>query len=115
MPDSRTNNETGRADGHADERPDGRAEERLDNRAEARPNGPADGREVGREDGPAEEHEGWLRRAERWTPPTRHRVAGADEDGSGASFRVLSPRDGRELAVVADAGEREVDRAVAAA
>ncbi len=60
----------------------------------------------------ATNHRTWLRRADRWVPPTRHRIAGADEDGSGASFRDRSPRDGRELAVVADAGEREVDRAV---
>ncbi|MFI2235701.1 aldehyde dehydrogenase [Streptomyces chrestomyceticus] len=63
----------------------------------------------------ATSHHAWLRRADRWVPPTRHRIAGADEDGSGASFRVRSPRDGRELAVVADAGEREVDLAVHAA
>ncbi len=63
----------------------------------------------------ATSHHTWLRRADRWVPPTRHRIAGADEDGSGASFRVRSPRDGRELAVVADAGEREVERAVRAA
>ncbi|MEI5098166.1 aldehyde dehydrogenase [Streptomyces sp. PmtG] len=60
-------------------------------------------------------HDTWLRRADQLVPPTRHRIAGADEDGSGASFRVLSPRDGRELAVVADAGEKEVGHAVDAA
>ncbi len=46
------------------------------------------------------DHAAWLRRADRWVPPARHRIAGAD--GSGASFRVVPPRDGREPAAVAD-------------
>ncbi len=104
MPDSRRNNDKdgdrSRADGLGDERPNSHAKDgRADDRADSR----------------ADDHDAWLRRADRWTPPTRHRIAGADEDGSGASFRVVSPRDGRELAVVADAGEQEVGRAVAAA
>ncbi|MEV0114528.1 aldehyde dehydrogenase [Streptomyces sp. NPDC050844] len=62
-------------------------------------------------------HQDWMRRADALVPelPTRHRVAGADADGSGGAFPVVSPRDGRTLALVADAGEKEVDLAVAAA
>ncbi|MFF1696173.1 aldehyde dehydrogenase [Streptomyces sp. NPDC058257] len=60
-------------------------------------------------------HQDWIRRAEALALPTRHRIAGADADGSGSAFPVVSPRDGRTLALVADAGEKEVDLAVAAA
>ncbi|WP_069886860.1 aldehyde dehydrogenase [Streptomyces luteocolor] len=62
-------------------------------------------------------HQDWLRRADELVPrlPTRHRVAGADADGSGDAFPVVAPRDGRTLALVADAGEKEVGLAVTAA
>ncbi|MFD8478029.1 aldehyde dehydrogenase [Kitasatospora sp. NPDC059673] len=60
-------------------------------------------------------HEDWLRRAEALRPVTTHLIDGADEAGGGGTFAVVSPRDGRVLAQVADAGEAEVDAAVAAA
>ncbi|MDT7843254.1 aldehyde dehydrogenase [Streptomyces justiciae] len=60
-------------------------------------------------------HEELLRRAKEVDLPTRHHIDGADEAGSGATFAVVSPRDGQTLAQVADAGEAEVDLAVAAA
>lgn len=56
-----------------------------------------------------------LTRAKDFTPPTAHHIDGADEPGAGRTFTVVSPRDGRPLAEVADAGEAEVDRAVTAA
>ncbi|MET7333623.1 aldehyde dehydrogenase [Nonomuraea sp. NPDC005650] len=59
--------------------------------------------------------EDWAARAARVALPTGHHLAGADEPGSGATFTVVSPRDGRVLTEVADAGQAEVDRAVAAA
>ncbi|AZP22312.1 aldehyde dehydrogenase [Streptomyces aquilus] len=60
-------------------------------------------------------HEELLRRAKEVDLPTRHHIDGADEAGGGAAFAVVSPRDGQTLAQVADAGEAEVDLAVAAA
>ncbi|MFG2947183.1 aldehyde dehydrogenase [Streptomyces adustus] len=60
-------------------------------------------------------HEEWLRRAESWKVSGAHHIDGADEPGSGATFTVVSPRDGRVLAEVADGGTAEVDAAVAAA
>ncbi|MFC6061975.1 aldehyde dehydrogenase [Streptomyces ochraceiscleroticus] len=60
-------------------------------------------------------YEDWVRVAEGVVPPGRHRVGGREEDGAGAVFAVVSPRDGSTLASVADAGEKEVDLAVAAA
>ncbi|MEU6115219.1 aldehyde dehydrogenase [Streptomyces sp. NPDC047117] len=60
-------------------------------------------------------HADWIRTAGRLVPPVRHRIGGREEDGSGAVFRVVSPRDGTTLAEVTDAGEKEVDLAVAAA
>ncbi|MFD7642004.1 aldehyde dehydrogenase [Kitasatospora sp. NPDC059795] len=60
-------------------------------------------------------HEDWLRRAEALRPATAHLIDGADEAGGGKAFAVVSPRDGRVLAEVADGGAAEVDAAVAAA
>ncbi|MFI6735242.1 aldehyde dehydrogenase [Nonomuraea sp. NPDC050451] len=59
--------------------------------------------------------EDWAARAERAVLPTHHHIDGADEPGGGATFKAVSPRDGRLLAEVADAGPAEVDLAVAAA
>ncbi|MFK0286126.1 aldehyde dehydrogenase [Streptomyces sp. NPDC090499] len=47
--------------------------------------------------------------------PAHHHIDGTDEPGGGAVFAVVSPRDGQLLAQVADAGQAEVDHAVAAA
>ena len=60
-------------------------------------------------------HEEWLRRAKSLTPSGVHHIDGADEPGGGATFTVVSPRDGHVLAEVADGGSAEVDAAVAAA
>lgn len=60
-------------------------------------------------------HEEWLRRAETLEPAGAHLIDGADEAGGGDTFCVVSPRDGRVLAEVADAGAAEVDASVAAA
>lgn len=60
-------------------------------------------------------HEEWLRRAKSLDPSGVHHIDGADEPGGGAVFTVVSPRDGRPLAEVADGGAAEVDAAVAAA
>ncbi|WP_316528027.1 aldehyde dehydrogenase [Kitasatospora brasiliensis] len=60
-------------------------------------------------------HDDWLRRAEAFRPAVEHLIDGADEAGGGGTFSVVSPRDGRVLAEVADAGQAEVDAAVAAA
>jgi gamma-glutamyl-gamma-aminobutyraldehyde dehydrogenase len=59
--------------------------------------------------------EDWVARAERLTLPTHHHIDGGAEPGGGATFKVVSPRDGRVLTEVADAGQAEVDAAVAAA
>ncbi|MFI6374253.1 aldehyde dehydrogenase [Streptomyces sp. NPDC050546] len=64
---------------------------------------------------PAVTHDEWLRRAKAFQPSGAHHLGGADEPGSGATFPVVSPRDGRIIAEVADAGTAEVDAAVAAA
>jgi len=60
-------------------------------------------------------HQEWVGRAARLAFATQHHIDGADEPGGGAVFTVVSPRDGRVLAEVADAGPAEVDLAVAAA
>ncbi|MBV2154839.1 aldehyde dehydrogenase [Kitasatospora sp. SUK 42] len=60
-------------------------------------------------------HDDWLRRAETLKPVGTHLIDGAEETGGGGTFPVVSPRDGRVLAQVADAGAAEVDAAVAAA
>ncbi|MFC4470290.1 aldehyde dehydrogenase [Streptomyces xiangluensis] len=60
-------------------------------------------------------HEELLRRAKELDLPTQHHIDGKDEAGDGASFAVISPRDGQSLVQVADAREAEVDLAVAAA
>jgi len=60
-------------------------------------------------------HEDLVRRAARLRLPHRHHIDGKDESGGGATFAVVSPRDGRALLDVADAGQAEVDAAVAAA
>ncbi|MGW1782680.1 aldehyde dehydrogenase [Streptomyces sp. NPDC002143] len=60
-------------------------------------------------------HEELLRRAEDLSLPGQHHIDGVDEPGSGSTFAVVSPRDGRRLAEIADARPAEVDLAVAAA
>ncbi|MGQ4386708.1 aldehyde dehydrogenase [Streptomyces sp. SAS_270] len=60
-------------------------------------------------------HDEWLRRAKTFEVPGAHHIDGADEDGGGAAFAVVSPRDGQVVAQVADGGAAEVDAAVAAA
>ncbi|MFD9125899.1 aldehyde dehydrogenase [Kitasatospora sp. NPDC059571] len=57
----------------------------------------------------------WVQRARELRHPRAHFIDGADEPGSGAAFKVVSPRDGQVLVEVADAGTDEVDAAVAAA
>ncbi|MEU2296836.1 aldehyde dehydrogenase [Streptomyces antibioticus] len=64
---------------------------------------------------PALTHDELLHRAKELEFPTQHHIDGADEPGAGPSFAVVSPRDGQLLTRVADAGEAEVDHAVAAA
>ncbi|PNG17088.1 aldehyde dehydrogenase [Streptomyces cahuitamycinicus] len=64
---------------------------------------------------PAVPHDEWLRRAEAFQLSGAHHIDGAEETGGGATFPVVSPRDGRVLAEVADGGAAEVDAAVAAA
>jgi gamma-glutamyl-gamma-aminobutyraldehyde dehydrogenase len=64
---------------------------------------------------PAVTHDEWLRHAKAFQPSGAHHIDGAEEAGSGATFPVVSPRDGRILAEVADGGTAEVDAAVAAA
>jgi gamma-glutamyl-gamma-aminobutyraldehyde dehydrogenase len=59
--------------------------------------------------------EDWVARAERLSLLIHHHIDGGDEPGGGATFKVVSPRDGRVLTEVADAGQAEVDAAVAAA
>ncbi|MCK8433234.1 aldehyde dehydrogenase [Streptomyces sp. D2-8] len=60
-------------------------------------------------------HDEWLRRAKAFQLSGAHHVDGAEEAGGGATFPVVSPRDGRVLADVADGGAAEVGAAVAAA
>ncbi|WMD05893.1 aldehyde dehydrogenase [Streptomyces sp. FXY-T5] len=64
---------------------------------------------------PAVPHEEWLRRAKAFQLSNGHHIDGAEEAGGGATFPVVSPRDGRVVAEVADGGAAEVDAAVAAA
>ncbi|MFD5654996.1 aldehyde dehydrogenase [Streptomyces sp. NPDC127039] len=56
----------------------------------------------------------WTRRAATLRFPGSHVIDGRAHDGGG-TFTVVSPRDGTELAEVADGGGAEVDLAVAAA
>ncbi|MET7937862.1 aldehyde dehydrogenase [Streptomyces sp. NPDC005322] len=56
-----------------------------------------------------------LNRAAHLDLPTQHHIGGRAESGDGASFAVVSPRDGQVLTRVADAQQAEVDAAVAAA
>ncbi|MCH0564582.1 MULTISPECIES: aldehyde dehydrogenase [unclassified Streptomyces] len=60
-------------------------------------------------------HEEWMRRAEFLDLSGAHHIDGADEDGGGATFAAVSPRDGQVLTEVADGGTAEVNAAVAAA
>jgi gamma-glutamyl-gamma-aminobutyraldehyde dehydrogenase len=60
-------------------------------------------------------HDELLRRAKALEWPAAHHIDGVDEPGGGSAFVVVSPRDGQVLAEVADAGQAEVDLAVAAA
>lgn len=60
-------------------------------------------------------HDDLLRRAKELDLPDQHHIDGVDEPGGGASFAVVSPRDGQVLVEVADARSAEVDLAVAAA
>ncbi|MZF86351.1 aldehyde dehydrogenase [Streptomyces sp. SID5643] len=64
---------------------------------------------------PAVPHDEWLRRATAFQLSGAHHIDGAEEAGGGAVFPVVSPRDGRVVADVADGGAAEVDAAVAAA
>ncbi|MFF8018728.1 aldehyde dehydrogenase family protein [Streptomyces sp. NPDC007929] len=64
---------------------------------------------------PAVPHDEWLRRAKAFQLSGGHHIDGAEESGAGAVFPVVSPRDGRVVAEVADGGAAEVDAAVAAA
>lgn len=64
---------------------------------------------------PAVPHDEWFRRAKAFQLSGGHHIDGAEEPGGGAVFPVVSPRDGRVLAEVADGGAAEVDAAVAAA
>ncbi|MEV5104562.1 aldehyde dehydrogenase [Streptomyces massasporeus] len=64
---------------------------------------------------PAVPHDEWLRRAKAFQLSGGHHIDGAEEAGGGAVFPVVSPRDGRVVAEVADGGAAEVDAAVAAA
>lgn len=64
---------------------------------------------------PAVPHDEWLRRAKAFQLSGGHHIDGAEEAGGGATFPVVSPRDGRVVAEVADGGAAEVDAAVAAA
>ncbi|MDX2527565.1 aldehyde dehydrogenase [Streptomyces europaeiscabiei] len=60
-------------------------------------------------------HDDLLRRAKELDLPDQHHIDGVDEPGGGASFAVVSPRDGQVLVEVPDARSAEVDLAVAAA
>lgn len=59
-------------------------------------------------------YDDWTRRAETLRLPGSHLIDGRAHEGGG-TFTVVSPRDGRKLAEVADGGAAEVDLAVAAA
>ncbi|GAQ50986.1 aldehyde dehydrogenase PuuC [Streptomyces acidiscabies] len=60
-------------------------------------------------------HTDWKALAATLGPPTRHHVDGGELFLSGRTYPVISPRDESVLAEVADAGQEDVDRAVAAA
>ncbi|MFI6578128.1 aldehyde dehydrogenase [Nocardiopsis sp. NPDC050513] len=60
-------------------------------------------------------HDELTHRAAALDQPTHHHIDGGDEPGGGPTFPVVSPRDGRVLAEVANGGQAEVDAAVAAA
>ncbi|MDH6501210.1 aldehyde dehydrogenase [Streptomyces sp. SAI-149] len=60
-------------------------------------------------------HEEWLRRAKSLDLSGAHHIDGTDDPGGGATFTLVSPRDGQALAEVADGGAAEVDAAVGAA
>ncbi|MGW2700321.1 aldehyde dehydrogenase [Streptomyces sp. NPDC001340] len=60
-------------------------------------------------------HDELLCRAKTLDLPALHHIDGTDEPGGGATFAVVSPRDGQTLTEVADARQAEVDHAVAAA
>ncbi|MGW1786894.1 aldehyde dehydrogenase family protein [Streptomyces sp. NPDC002143] len=60
-------------------------------------------------------HDAMLRRAKDLNLPAQHHIDGMPEPGGGATFTVVSPRDGQVLGEVADARPAEVDLAVAAA
>jgi 4-(gamma-glutamylamino)butanal dehydrogenase len=64
---------------------------------------------------PDHTYESWLRRAKELRLPDSHHIGGVDVPGDGDGYAVVSPRDGETLALVANAGEVEVDLAVAAA
>ncbi|MFD5230084.1 aldehyde dehydrogenase [Streptomyces qaidamensis] len=64
---------------------------------------------------PAVPHDEWLRRAKAFQLSGAHHIDGAEEAGGGEVFPVVSPRDGRVIADVADGGAAEVGAAVAAA
>ena len=53
----------------------------------------------------------WLHRAKSLEVSGAHHIDGADDPGGGASYSVVSPRDGQVLAQVADGGTAEVDAA----
>jgi gamma-glutamyl-gamma-aminobutyraldehyde dehydrogenase len=57
----------------------------------------------------------WLRRAKSLEVSGAHHIDGAEHPGGGASYPVVSPRDGQVVAEAADGGAAEVDAAVAAA
>jgi gamma-glutamyl-gamma-aminobutyraldehyde dehydrogenase len=60
-------------------------------------------------------YEDWVGLARAARPPTSHHIDGIDQAGGNGAFAVVSPRDGRPVAEVADAGPDEVNLAVAAA
>ncbi|WP_128374520.1 aldehyde dehydrogenase [Streptomyces cavernae] len=64
---------------------------------------------------PAVTHDEWLRRAKALEVSGAHHIEGTDEPGGGEGFPLVSPRDGRVLAEIADGGPAEVGAAVAAA
>jgi gamma-glutamyl-gamma-aminobutyraldehyde dehydrogenase len=64
---------------------------------------------------PAVSYDEWLSRAHALKVSGAHHIDGAEEPGGGTVFPVVSPRDGRVVAEAADAGDAEVDAAVASA
>ena len=57
----------------------------------------------------------WLRRAKTLEVAGGHHIDGAEHPGGGASYPVVSPRDGQAVTEVADGGTAEVDAAVVSA